>query len=193
MSLLLLGILNQQASGGGAAPAFDLLETTTLTSSASSITFSGLSAYAADYKHLQVRAVLANTGNSHRLTTRFNGDNTTANYRSHNMLTTGSTPSSLNNADNYLYRGITRFNDPINGANYSNAFGAVVSDYLDFANTSKNKTVRTMAGFGTSVQKGTDFGSGFWNNTDAITSITFLPGSGNFAANCRVSLYGIKG
>jgi hypothetical protein len=33
--------------------AFDLLETTTLTTSASSVTFSGLGAYS-DYKHLQI-------------------------------------------------------------------------------------------------------------------------------------------
>ena len=35
---------------------FDLLETTTLSTSASSVTFSGLGAYS-DYKHLQIRSV----------------------------------------------------------------------------------------------------------------------------------------
>jgi hypothetical protein len=37
MSFMLLGILNAQAAGGGGAGAFDLLETTTLATSASSV------------------------------------------------------------------------------------------------------------------------------------------------------------
>ncbi len=31
-----------------------------------------------------------------------------------------------------------------------------------------------------------------WNNTAAITSLTFTPGTGNIAANTQFSLYGIK-
>ena len=49
----LLGAVSPELVTG----AYDLLETTTLTSSASSVTFSGLGSYT-DYKHLQIRMVI---------------------------------------------------------------------------------------------------------------------------------------
>mgnify|MGYP003645637262 FL=1 len=62
MTPLPLGILALAGVTGGGA-AYELLETTTLNSGASSITFSGLSAYS-DFKHLQIRGTQRLTGPS---------------------------------------------------------------------------------------------------------------------------------
>ena len=46
------------AAGAVAGGSYDLLETTILSSNAASVTFSNLNNYAADYQHLQIRAVV---------------------------------------------------------------------------------------------------------------------------------------
>ena len=81
MTPLPLGILALAGVTGG-GPAYELLESTTLSSGASSVTFSGLSAYATDYKHLQIRAVTQinkTTDTIENVFVRLNGD-TGANY-----------------------------------------------------------------------------------------------------------------
>ena len=67
------------------ATGFDLLETTTLTSNASSVSFSGLDAYS-DYKHLQLR-INGKFSSSVRL--QLNGD-TGSSYSWHQIYGDGS-------------------------------------------------------------------------------------------------------
>ena len=55
-----LGILAVAGAGAGGGNSFDLLETTVLSSAASTVSFTGLSGYT-QYKHLQFRYV-ARTG-----------------------------------------------------------------------------------------------------------------------------------
>jgi hypothetical protein len=187
MSLIPFGFW--AASGGGAAGAFDLLETTTLTSSASSVTFSGLGAYS-DYKHLQIRAV----GRSDRATAasslirlQFNSD-TGSNYAHHMIYADG---TSVNSAASTSQVGIDRIG--LTGpTGIANVFAANVIDILDFSNTSKNTTVRILYGYA-QTENTIRLASGLWMNTNAVTSITL---SERFAANIiagsRFSLIGIK-
>jgi hypothetical protein len=81
-------------------------------------------------------------------------------------------------------------------------FGTIASlpasgiiDLLDYANTSKLKTVSAIMGMGdNSGSSGTGaivMGSGVWNSTAAITSIEFFSG-GTFSSG-SLALYGIKG
>ena len=83
-------------------------------------------------------------------------------------------------------------------ANTSTAglFGAVVADVLDYANTNKNKTVRTLAAFDDNAGGyGSIFRltSGLWMDTDAVTSIQMTMNVGNIAEHSHFALYGIKG
>lgn len=187
MSLIPFGFWAASGAGGGAG-AFDLLETTTLTSSAASVTFSGLDAYS-DYKHLQIRMVAgcaAGFVSSGYL--ELNGDST-ASYSHHRLQGNGSSVSSDGgSSDNYiLIQAMLSDND------YPNEFAAGVFDVLDFSSSSKNTTIRALHGDkGTGSQK-VSLSSGAYLNTDAITSIT-LGGAGgnNMRAGSRFSLIGVK-
>jgi hypothetical protein len=185
-----LGIMALAGAGGGALPAFDLLETTTLTSSASSVTFSGLGAYS-DYKHLQIRSITQQTGTSGYApyAIRFNGD-TGTNYVYHEMRGNGNgmQPDASTNDD------LIRFTYGSQSQILANAFAPQIWDLLDFSSSSKNKTTR-----GFSVRDMNDpnntviaLGSGLWRNTDPVTSINIFPQSTNWAAKSRFSLYGVK-
>lgn len=77
-------------------------------------------------------------------------------------------------------------------------FGGGVVDILDYANTSKYKTTRTLGGVdhnGTIAGYGGEvvLHSGNWRNTNAITSLKFYPNSGSlFSQHSTFALYGIK-
>lgn len=67
------------------------------------------------------------------------------------------------------------------------------SDYVDYANTNKYKTIKHLIG-------GDNNGSGFvglrsslWMSSSAITNIRIYTQSGNFAQYSSFALYGIKG
>jgi hypothetical protein len=185
MSLIPFGFWAASGAGGGAG-AFDLLETTTLTSSASSVTFSGLDAYS-DYKHLQVRIVAtAPSGSgSANLRLTFNSD-TGANYSEHVLYGDGATV--------YASGGANRSNIDLAGimaAGSTDIFGAGIVDILDFSSAQKNKTIRSLHGNKNSSNQYVYLESGAWYNTSAITSMNFTWPS-NIAAASRFSLIGIK-
>jgi hypothetical protein len=166
--------------------AFDLLETTTLSTSASSVTFSGLGAYS-DYKHLQIRMI----GRSNRsgfsisnIDLRINGD-TGSNYSYHSLFGAGSVYSQGASSSDKI-----RTEPAITAATAtSGAFSARVYDFLDFSSASKNTTVRVLAG---SAVGGIGLSSGAWLNTAAVTSLTLIDAQGSFIAGSRFSLYGVK-
>lgn len=178
------------AGGGGAASDYELISTTVLGSTAASVTFSGLGTSAAAYKHLQLRAVYAsnNGGNGTYIRMQFNGD-AGSNYSNHYMVGQGSTVLST--------AGTSQTAIPISP--YSSSVSSTQSDvtvaeFLDFSNTSKNKTIRAIAG-------GPGYGSinlisGAWFSTSAITSIGLLAYSQGspftFGVGTRFSLYGLK-
>lgn len=176
------------ASSGGAAGAFDLLETTVLSSTASSVTFSNLNNYSG-YKHLQLRCVirctLATTGSATQLI-RFNGINTSDSGSYHRLYGDGSSVASQGFADR-TYAGITRVNYANEG---TNIFTPSVIDVLDFNNTSKFKTIKILGGFKGGTTNYIELSSGLFRRTDAITS--FEISGADMAANSRFSLYGVK-
>ena len=189
MSLVLLGILNSQVSGAGAG-AYDLLETQVLTSSASSVTFTGLGSYT-DYKHLQIRGVLQNAGTAVNLQHEkiiFNSD-TGTNYAYHELGGNGSSvvSNATSSTDRLLMRQISC--SDAGGSQY----GAFVLDVLDFSNASKNTTVRYFGGLPATNEKFVILGSGVWVNTNAVTSIEIVNYSSlDYQAGSRISLYGGK-
>jgi len=192
MALFPLGILS--AAGGGAAliPDYDLLETQILGSTQASITFSSLGTYSSTYKHLQIRmAARTNSANDYQDTLlRING--ATTGYDSHWLVGTGSVVQSSNQINQSRIYIVSAANG--NGA-VSGSYGAAVIDVLDSFSTTKNKTIRALAGRVITGGEGrVVLGSGLRRSTDSITAIEIYPdASASWLAGSRFSLYGIKG
>jgi hypothetical protein len=180
----------------GAAPSkqnsYESIATTTVGSGgASSVTFSSIPS---TYTHLQIRAILRQNTNGNTgtfgLTTNFNGD-TGSNYTaSHVLFGNGSSASAASSSTSSAFG--TSSNYP-GSAETANAFGVVVIDVLDYANTNKYKTLRGLGGYdGNNTNGIVTLRSFAWMNTNAITSITFDGGSAQYAQYSSFALYGIK-
>jgi hypothetical protein len=184
-----LGIFATAGAGGAAAGAFEQISTTILSSDTTSVTFSSLPS---TYKHLQIRYAVrgSRAANDDFIALQFNGD-TGSNYWYHYLEGTGSSvnASSIVSAENRIRLG----NVPAASAATSSFSGGVI-DILDYAATTKNKTIRTLNGHhATPVAPRIALRSGLWLNTSAVSSITFLALNGGWVTGSRFSIYGIKG
>ena len=74
--------------------------------------------------------------------------------------------------------------------NTSNVFSNCIVDILDYANTNKYKTVKTLTGIDSNGSGLVGMWSSVWMSTAAITSILLNPN--NFATGSTVQLYGIQ-
>lgn len=186
--LIPLGVLDFPTSVAG-APAYDLLETEILgAANVNNFTFSGLSTYAADYQHLQIREVARNTsGSGTRLIgMRFNND-TGSNYANHVLGATTSVFSGNDVSNDKMWYGNG------NELTTANLFYTSVIDILDFASTDKFKTMRLMMGSVPDSPNIIWLGSGMWMNTAALTDVTLFTGNGaNYDTGSRWSLYGLR-
>jgi len=168
--------------------AYDALATVTVPSGgAASITFAGIPT---GYKHLQIRGIGKTTRVTYGAGTmvQFNGD-TAANYANHELFGDG--------AAAYAAAGTGVSSIRVDAANATtssaNVFGVAVIDLLDYANTSKNKTLRALSGTDVNGAGGTiALNSGVWLNTSAITSITLFPEVGTFMQYSSYGLYGVR-
>ena len=165
------------------------LMTTTLSGNATSITFNNIPQ---NYDHLQIRTVArtdraADTQDA--INMRFNSD-TGSNYSWHYLSGNGSSVSSgASSSASFI------FNCVIGTAASSTAgmFGVSVIDILDYSNTNKHKTSRVFTGNDANGNGLCQMYSGNWQNTSAITSITFIPNVGtNIVQYSTFALYGIK-
>lgn len=148
-----------------------------------------------NYKHLQIRGI-ARASYASAITyggIQFNGD-TGANYAWHDLYGQGASAG----VDGYS--GLTNLGGAglWAGTTNANIYGAFIIDILDYTNTNKYKTVRTLNGIEQNTNDSNGqvrFFSGLWMNTDAITSIKLYERlySANIAQYSRFSLYGIKG
>jgi len=187
MSLIPLGFWAASGGGGGGA-AFDLLETQTLASAASSVTFTGLGSYS-DYKHLQIRYVARNASSGFYRYIRFtfNGD-TGANYSSHRLEANGSSVSSSALTTRNQIDGARVIDNNLT----ANSFDGGVLDLLDFSSVTKAKTIRYIGGHTSSTYPFVALGSGRWGSTAAVTSINIFNDGTSFITGSRFSLYGVK-
>jgi hypothetical protein len=168
---------------GGALPEvgdYESIQTVTVGSGgAPSITFSTIPG---TYKHLQIRLSAINTTALGDIYMRFNSD-TGSNYKAHYLYGSGSTASAGVLTSTYVYGGFIS-----TGSNT----GVGITDILDYTNTNKNTTSRTLMGADRNGSGDLALTSGLWLNTAAITSITLLPGTNDFAQHSSFALYGIK-
>ena len=174
---------------------YPIASTTVGSGGSSSITFSSIPQ---NFTHLQIRAFArtarATYGDDYlSMQVGNNTVDTGNNYTVHSLYGDGSSATSTATAPyNYLSTGYGFAG--AQGA--SNVFGNAIFDFLDYSNTSKNKTVRmiggtdvngTIAGYGGKV----GLSSGVWMNTSAINVITIYGGSANLSQYSRFDLYGI--
>ena len=172
--------------GTGAPPApatsyFSIATATVDSGGASSITFSSIPN---TYTHLQIRAEYI-TGYNYCYV-QFNGD-TGTNYSAHNIYATGTgTPGAGGSASQSQFT--------IGISNTTSYPSVAVADILDYSNTNKYKTTRSLAGTDTN-STGTNFivlYSGLWMNTSAINSITLTTSGSGFSQYTQFALYGVK-
>ena len=187
MSLIPLGFW--AASGGGGGGGFDLLETTVLTSTATTVSFTGLDAYS-DYKHLQLRMLTRDSAaqNVNLRFLRFNGVST-SDYYYHSIYASATTVTKSKAAAGYINLG-----RGVSNSQAANIFSQNLVDILDFSSTNKRTTTRALQNaYGSSFRE-TGLWSGMYNSTEAITSLELaLQDSGGFMAGSRFSIYGIAG
>lgn len=185
----ILGIMASQISGHLFTPTGSMyhIATTTLSTTAASITFSSI---AADYTHLQVRGIARSSlsATAAGFIMRVNSDSG-SNYATHNLLGDGSitqgngySSNTYNYASSYM---------PAASATAS-IFGTVIMDILDYANTNKYKTMRQLYGTDLNGSGQVGLASGVWMNTNAITSITLNFSTSDLVAYTSFSLYGVK-
>lgn len=164
---------------------FESIATTTVGSGgSSSITFSSIPA---TYKHLQLRYLARNSGDNISARATFNSDSSSV-YTIHELYGDGA--SALAAAQT----GIAYYPTGLVGPNSSSGvFGVSVTDILDYADTNKFKTARTLTGYDLNGGTGyVELTSGVWRSTSAISSITIVPNAGNFVQYSHFALYGIK-
>lgn len=189
--LMLNNIVGVLGVGGGVATNFDSIQTYTVGAGGqASITFSSISG---TYKHLQIRYIARNTtssggGAEENVRLRVNGV-TTANYPWHILEGDGATAyASAATTDTSLFVGRIAQNTAT-----ASTFGVNVIDILDYTNTNKYKTIRSLQGMDRNGAGYVGLFSGFnTTNTNAITSIDIFPQAGSFAQYSHFALYGIK-
>jgi hypothetical protein len=173
-----VGIYASQISGhlyDGPYGAYDSLATVTLSASTASITFAGIPT---GYKHLQIRGLHKHSGSGAWATIEFNSDTTASNYTYHRLYGDGSAVAAESNAS--LNRIFTSYPH----------WGSVVIDVLDYTNTNKNTTVRTLSGWDGNGSGEVNYVSNLWKNTAAVSSVTINLSS--FVQYSQLALYGVK-
>lgn len=187
MSGILGGLLGSFPSGPNLA--FELISTV----NAGGLGQVSFSSIPQTYKHLEVRIVARGTEASSGLGARVNDISSAGSYGTH--LLYGSQDGISMSWDNtsttyFLASFVARSDEP------AGLFGSVIMTIPDYTSSTKNKTIRSIAGknngqFGDIVLR-----SHLVKATSPVTSLTFLKqsiGAGLFASGSRISLYGIKG
>ena len=192
VSALLSGSLSTpSAKGVFTVPnSFESIATSTLSTATASITFSSIPA---TYTHLQIRCIARTngTGTSQNLNMTINNDQN-ASYSLHQFSADGTSASAYGESvgrTNCVQ--VVHITGSSSGASI---FGAGIIDILDYTNTNKNRTVKTLRG---QVQNASDQSVGIntylYTSTTAISRLDFSAGSGNLVQYTQIALYGIKG
>jgi hypothetical protein len=163
---------------------YESIATVTLGSAQSTISFSSIPS---TFKHLQIRGIVRDAGGNGEYKIELNSDTTATNYYGHVLYGDGSGVYASGGNNNTVapipYSGLT-----------ASVFGANVMDILDYSDTNKYKTLRTLNGYDTNTTTGfIGLYSKLWKNTAAVNAITLrVVGGTNFAQYSSFALYGIK-
>jgi hypothetical protein len=145
------------------------------------VTFSSIPS---TYSHLQVRVIARSAGTS--LAGLYISINSSVDpVIGHYIVGDGSSVTAAAN-------GNKQYGWAIGSSQLANTFTAEVIDILDYANTNKNKTVRSLAGYELNGSGGVALFSGLFNTTAAINALNIYLPTGNIGQYSSVALYGIK-
>lgn len=144
------------------------------------------------YTHLQIRGIARSaTASSGIVPIYIQLNSTGSNHVSHWIYGDGASATATNqSAANLIYAGYAGQNSTT-----ASSFGTTVIDILDYANTNKYKTVRSLAGTDLNGSGRTGLFSGAWfGSTNAITQINLYINAGgdNFAQYSSFALYGVQ-
>lgn len=180
------------ASGGGiGTPAYDLISSTTGAGS-TIVTFSSIPN---TYKHLELRYQIRESANSvNTLLLRFNSISTSS-YSHQRVYADGTTNFNASTISAARVASTTSINlGPDGGIGQFDICTGIIT-VNNYSSTSVAKTVASLQG-----KAGADksvasiyYGSGGFNSTSAIDTLTILTSAGNFGSNSRFYLYGIRG
>jgi hypothetical protein len=166
------------------------LATVSLSAGSSSVAFSGIPS---NYTHLQIRGILRDNTSAYWSDCYLTFNSSGTGYRDHYIVGNGSGAE----AGSYGYTTVIENGVTPGASLISNNFGSFITDILDYANTSKYKTVRTLMGYdnngtGSNQQAGAVImSSGMWQNTDAISSV-HIRSNGTLQPYSHFALYGIR-
>ena len=169
-------------NAGAAAAAGDYESIATVTVGSGGANDIEFTSIPSDYSHLQIRAMVLGTASAAGINMRFNGD-TASNYSAHYLYGTGAAAAAGNDNSTYMYLSFYPTTDP----------NVAVCDILDYKDTNKYKTIRSLGGWDSNGSGQVWFFSGNWRSTNAVTSIKIYPFSGTLSQYSHFALYGIKG
>jgi hypothetical protein len=177
----ILGVIASSISGNLYNASYDSISTVTVgAGGAASITFSSIPS---TYTHLQIRGI-SKMSSGASLYMQLNSD-TGSNYARHYFNGNGSAAGAGGNSSfTNMFVGST--------GTATSTFGANVIDILDYTNTNKYTTSRSLSGADANGSGFMQVMSGLWINTAAVSTITIL-GDSNFQEYSSFALYGIKG
>ena len=179
------GLAWATVSSGG----MTLITTTTFDNSVSTYTYSSLGSY----KHLMIvidAVGMASASSIGNLVMQFNGVTTGAPYDSAARGGTGSYQDLSGNASNYMYVG---YRSIANSGTSAGNRGYVSGWIYDYRGSTKKIYSSTSRCQNSGADSNYSFtGSGMWNDTAAITSVTlFVESASNFATG-TLKLYGVS-
>jgi hypothetical protein len=176
---------------GDVAPVGDFESIATVTVGAGGAANVEFTSIPSSYQHLQIRGIARNTFAStdiNLLTLQFNND-TGSNYARHYVYGNGTSATSASQtSQTTAWIGFVPANNTT-----ANSFSAFVCDILDYGNTNKNTTLRSLSGSDLNGSGELFLISALWSNTAAISSIKLASSSQNLAQYSHFALYGIKG
>lgn len=150
------------------------------------VTFANISQ---TFSHLQLRIFGrgASATSTASVGITINNDNTANIYYLHELIGNGSSPTSSATPNNQF----TTFGNRTTGSTATaNVFGNFIIDILDYTNTSKNKTLRSIGGVDLNGSGTVGLNSGLYLSTAAVSSL-LINSDGGWAAGSRIDLYGI--
>ena len=177
-------------SSGASAPSpvgdFESIATFTLGSSQSNVEFTNIPQ---TYTHLQIRGITRSTNNSTLSALGVQFNSTTSGYFLHLLYGDGASALSAN--------GLSSTNASVGvsaGALASaNIFSSFIVDILDYNNTNKNKTIRSLTGSDLNGSGQLRLTSSSVVLSNAITSLKFIDANGaNLVQYSSFALYGIN-
>jgi hypothetical protein len=185
--LIPFGVFSAGASTGST---YELISTTILGSTTSTVTFSSIPQ---TYKHLQLRMVArsSRTYNGNAVDAVYLKPNSVDATKAHWVIGNGSSVSSQATTDPAL---VVSVSSP---ATNSNVYTGAIFDLIDYTNTNKNRVIRGLSGVPVPNNGTGDIGhilssSSLYLSTAATTSLV-IGCIESYLAGSRFSLYGIKG